>query len=280
MNLRGAKVLLTGAGGGIGLATATRLAESGALLALVGRDAERLDAAAAATARQGVQARTFAFDLAAGEGHAELVARIHAALGGLDLVINNAGVSSFCALAEEDPARIEAIVRTNLVAPVLLARAALPGMIAQRRGRIVNVGSVYGSIGFAYFSAYSASKFGLRGFSEALRRELAGTGVGVTYVAPRGVRTDMNPAAVYRMSEQVKMQFDPPEAVADAIAGAIERERAEVYVGGPEGFFARLNGLLPRVVDRALRRQNVIAGDFATQSAATRNALPGAAHIT
>lgn len=267
MKLEGAKVLLTGAGGGIGRATAARLAAAGARLALVGRDAERLRAAADTVAGQGSPAKVFPFDLAAADGHGELVATVSAALGGLDLVINNAGVSSFCALADEDPARIERIVRINLVAPMLLARAALPGMTAQRRGRIVNVGSVYGSIGFAYFSAYSASKFGLRGFSEALRRELADTGVGVTYVAPRGVRTDMNPAAVYRMSEQVPMQFDPPEAVADAIARAIEQDRAEAFVGGAEGFFARLNGLLPRLVDRALRKQNRIAGGFASRSA-------------
>jgi short-subunit dehydrogenase len=267
MKIDGARILLTGGGSGIGLATAVHLARAGAALALVGRDAERLQAAADATAQHGRRAHVAQFDLAAGEGHGALVAAVRDALGGLDLVINNAGVSSFCALADEDPVRIERIVRTNLVAPMLLARAALPGMIAQRRGRIVNVGSVYGSIGFAYFTAYSASKFGLRGFSEALRRELADTGVGVSYVAPRGVRTGMNPAAVYRLSEQVKMQFDPPEAVAAAVARAIEQERAELFVGGPEGVFARLNGVLPRIIDRALRRQNRIAGGFAARSA-------------
>ena len=268
MNPAGAKVLLTGAGSGIGLATATRLARAGATLALVGRDPERLQKAAEAVARAGAKAHAFVFDLAADGAHAELVAAAHGTLGGLDLLVNNAGISSFCGLVEEDPARIERILRTNLLAPMLLARAALPGMIKQRSGRIVNVGSVYGSIGFAYFSAYSASKFGLRGFSEALRREIADTGVGVTYVAPRGVRTAMNPAIVYRMSEQLKASFDPPEVVAEAIAHAIERDRAEVFVGQPEGFFARLNAVLPRLVDGALRKQNRIAGSFASPSAA------------
>jgi len=268
MKLQGARILLTGAGSGIGLATATRLAEGGARLALVGRDPERLAAAVDAARRRGATATAFVFDLAGERGHAELVGEARAWLGGLDLLINNAGVTSFSALADEDPARIERIVRTNLVAPMLLARAALPAMIAQGRGRIVNVGSVYGSIGFAFFSAYSASKFGLRGFSEALRRELADTGVGVTYVAPRGVRTELNPDAVYRMSAQVKMQFDAPEQVAGAIADAVARDRAEVFVGQPEGFFARLNAVLPRLVDGALRKQNRIAGSFASASAA------------
>lgn len=270
MKLGGAKVLLTGAGSGIGLATAVQFAAAGARLALVGRDPDRLGAAVDAAKRHGAAATAFTFDLSGNGGHHDLVADARAWLGGLDLLVNNAGVTSFRALAEEDPARVEQVMRTNLIAPMLLARAALPGMIAQRRGRIVNVGSVYGSIGFAFFSAYSASKFGLRGFSEALRRELADTGVGVTYVAPRGVRTELNPDAVYRMSAQVKMQFDAPETVAAAIAAAVAEDRAEVFVGQPEGFFARLNGVLPRLVDGALRKQNRIAGSFASPSAAER----------
>ena len=266
MKLAGAKVLLTGASAGIGLATAVRLARAGATLALVGRDPARLHEAAAVATQGGARAITFAFDLAAPDAnHAQLVAQVGDQLGGLDLLVNNAGITSFCALANEDPARIEGIVHTNLVAPMLLARAVLPRMLKQGAGRIVNVGSVYGSIGFAYFSAYSASKFGLRGFSEALRRELADTGVGVSYVAPRGVRTDMNPGRVYEMSKQVKANFDAPEVVAEAIARAIETDRAEVYVGQPEGFFARLNAVLPRFVDGALRKQNRIAGEFASQ---------------
>jgi short-subunit dehydrogenase len=268
MKLQGARILLTGAGSGIGLATATRLAEAGARLALVGRHPERLAAAVDLVQRRGAKALAFAFDLAAGGGHVELVHEARTALGGLDLLVNNAGITSFRAFADEDPARIERIVRTNLVAPMLLARAALPGLIAQGSGRIVNVGSVYGSIGFAYFSAYSATKFGLRGWSEALRRELADTAVGVTYVAPRGVRTALNPDAVYRMSAQVRMQFDAPETVAEAIARAIERDRAEVFVGRPEGFFARINAVFPRLVDAALRRQNRIAGSFALPNTA------------
>jgi hypothetical protein len=84
------------------------------------------------------------------------------------------------------------------------------------------------------------------------------------------VRTELNPDAVYRMSAQVKMQFDAPETVAAAIAAAVAEDRAEVFVGQPEGFFARLNGVLPRLVDGALRKQNRIAGSFASPSAAER----------
>jgi short-subunit dehydrogenase len=129
----------------------------------------------------------------------------------------------------------------------------------------VNVGSMFGSIAFAWHAAYSASKYALRGFSEALRRELAGSGVGVTYVAPRAVRTPLNPPEVYRMAEQIRMKMDDPEPVARRIVEAIERDRKEAYLGFPESIFVRVNALLPRLVDRALRRQNSVMRTYMPQ---------------
>ena len=179
-----------------------------------------------------------------------------AALDGIDLLINNAGVSEFTEFARQSAQAQERIVNLNLIAPMHLARLVLPDMLEQGSGRIVNVGSVFGSIGFAYFSAYSASKFGLRGFSQALRRELEGTGIGVTYVAPRAVRTRLNSEAVYRMAAAVKMHMDEPARVAAGILRAVDRQQAEAYLGFPESLFVRLNALFPRLVDGALRKQN------------------------
>ncbi|HXH07090.1 MAG TPA: SDR family NAD(P)-dependent oxidoreductase [Vicinamibacterales bacterium] len=120
---------------------------------------------------------------------------------------------------------------------------------------------MFGSIGFPYVAAYSATKFGLRGFSEALRRELADRGIGVTYIAPRTTRTDINSPAMYAFAERTATAVDTPERVAHAIVDAIERDADERYLGGPEPFFARLKALLPRLVDRALRKQARIARD-------------------
>lgn len=170
---------------------------------------------------------------------------------------------SFRPFAEEDPAVLERIVQTNLIAPMAMTRQVLPEMLARGSGRIVNVGSTFGSIGFAWFAAYSASKFGLRGLSEALRRELEGSGVGVTYVAPRAVKTGFNSDAVYSMAEATGMKMDEPVWVAANIIAAIERDAKEVYLGFPEKFFARLNGLLPRLVDGGLRKQNRTMAHFA-----------------
>jgi short-subunit dehydrogenase len=195
-------------------------------------------------------------------GRALILRRMHERFGGIDLLINNAGILAFTEFARHDPIAIEQMVRVNVTAPLALTQAVLPEMIARGRGQIVNVGSMFGSIAFAWHAAYSASKYALRGFSEALRRELAESGVGVTYVAPRAVRTPLNPPEVYRMAEQIRMKVDDPEKVARRIVEAIERDRKEVYLGFPESMFVRVNALLPRLVDRALRRQNSVMRSF------------------
>jgi short-subunit dehydrogenase len=125
-------------------------------------------------------------------------------------------------------------------------------MKARGGGQIVNVGSIFGSINFAHFVTYSSAKAGLRGLSQALRRELAGTGVDVTYIAPRAVKTPLNTAQVLAFAKLTKMQMDEPGAIADRIVAAIKDRRRDVYFGGPESVFVRLNALLPGLVDRAL----------------------------
>lgn len=128
---------------------------------------------------------------------------------------------------------------------------------------VVNIGSTFGSIGYPGFAAYCASKFALRGFSEALRRELADTRVKVMYIAPRATRTSMNEQSVVAMNDELKVAMDEPAWVAAAVVAAIGREREELYLGWPEKLFVRLNSLLPRVVDQALRKQLPIIQRFA-----------------
>jgi short-subunit dehydrogenase len=266
MRLRDTRVLLTGASGGIGRQLALRLAERGARLALVGRREHALREVAEEVGGRGAEALAIAADITRPEGREAAVDGACRGLGGVDVLINNAGASEFGEFATSDPAVLEEIFRTNTLAPVLLTRAVLPEMIRRGSGRIVNVGSIFGSIGFAYFTAYSSNKFALRGFSESLRRELEGTGVGVTYVAPRATRTPLNSGAVYRMAAAVKMAMDDPSDVAGAILEAIERDVKDRYLGWPERLFVRVNAVLPRLVDRALRRQNGLMRGFATRS--------------
>jgi short-subunit dehydrogenase len=267
MKLEGTRVLLTGASGGIGAAVAERLAAKGGSIALFDRNAGDLQALREhlQEAHPGSRFHAFGVDLLDRQSREAGVAAAMARLGGIDLLVNCAGLMSFRPFADEDPAALEKVIQLNLLVPTLLVRQVLPTMLERGSGQIVNVGSTFGSIGFAWFAAYSASKFGLRGLSEALRRELEGTGVRVTYVAPRAVKTTLNTGAVYRMADATRMSMDEPGRVASRIVASIEQDAKDVYIGFPETFFARLNSLLPRLVDAGLRKQNQLMAPFARE---------------
>jgi len=269
MRLDGCRVVLTGASGGIGRHLARHLAVAGARLVLVGRRGVAL-----AEVRDGLpageRASTVIADVTQPSGRQAVVAAASERMGGVDLLVNNAGILEFGAFTAAEPAAIEALYQTNLVGPILLTRALLPRMIAAGRGHLTFVGSILGSLALPFHANYAASKFGLRGFSEALRRELAGSGVTVTYVAPRATRTGLNSDAVYRMGAATGMHVDEPEAVAAAIVRAILGRRREVFLGRPEGFFARLNTVWPRLMDVALRKQTRVMREFAIDPAGER----------
>lgn len=255
MNLTGKRILLTGAAGGIGAATARALAARGAQLVLAGREPAALQQLAAELRAQGAHAEAVVANLGSAESCRALVNAAEKKLGGIDVLINAAGLLDFTPFEAHDPGALARLMQVNLLVPMQLAQAVLPGMRAAHRGRIVNVGSTFGSIAFPFFAAYSASKFGLRGFSQALRRELTGSGIGVTYVSPRATRTAFNPGPVVQMNEALKVAMDSPETVATAIAEAIARERDEVFLGWPEKLFVRINALWPSLVDGSLRKQ-------------------------
>lgn len=257
------RVILTGAAGGMGRLLAKSLAECGASLALVDINREALEGVREEIVAAGGKAHAIAADLSTREGCDAVVSGAISAMGGIDALINLAGMMSFRAFEDEPPAHLETLMRVNLIAPMMLTREVLPHLLAEESGHIVNVGSIFGSIAFAYFASYSASKFGLRGFSEALRRELADSGVKVSYIAPRAVRTPINTGPIMRMNEATKTNMDEPEDVVRNIVAAIEAEKKDVYFGWPESLFVRINAILPRLVDKALAAQNRIARSFA-----------------
>lgn len=255
MRLEHARCLLTGASGGIGREVALELARRGARLVLSGRRLEPLRELATEIGLSGGSAEVVVGDLLAPGGAEKLV---HDALqldSRLDLVVNCAGVSHFGNFETTPPEVLDTLWRTNVLAPMRLIQAVLPALRMRPQALIVNVGSIFGSIGFPCFAAYSTTKFALRGFSEALRRELAGSKVEVLYFAPRYTRTALNTDAVARMAQAVHMNQDEPAAVALALVAAIESNRRERYLGWPEKWFVRINALFPRLVDGALIKQ-------------------------
>ena len=261
MELSDKNILLTGAAGGIGRQLAVRLAERGAHLALVDANEEILKEVGAAVPRS----KIIVGDLSSSEGCKAIADAAGEALGHIDILINLAGMMSFRCFEDEDVDVMERIIQVNLLGAMRLTRHILPAMVERDEGRIINVGSVFGSIAFAYFTAYSASKFGLRGFSEALRRELHDSKIKVMYLAPRAVKTPLNTGRIMRMGEATKMNMDAPELVVERIIHAIDNDRKEVYIGFPESLFVQINVRFPRLVDKALAAQNRIARAFAKE---------------
>jgi short-subunit dehydrogenase len=266
MKISGSTILITGASGGIGGAIARQLAERGASLILVNRDGEKLEALAAQLRATGGKVTPLVGDLAQPGEPARLVRDALAQAGSIDILINCAGVQNFGFFAEESAADTATLFNVNTIAPIAMVNAVLPHMLERGKGQIVNLGSIFGSIGFPCFASYSASKFALRGFSEALRRELAGTGIGVTYVAPRFTKTAFNRSVVTRMADALKMNQDEPESVATSVIATIERDDRECYLGWPEKLFVRINSILPRLVDPSLIKQVDLMRPFATES--------------
>ena len=251
MELANCKVLLTGASGGIGQALVEQMCAAGAQVLAVGRDPAPL---AALVARFPGQVRHVAADLSDVAG-LDAVTAAAQAWGELDCVIQAAGVNRFGLLEQQDDAALAQQLTVNLLVPMQLTRRLLPLLRKPQRALLMFVGSTFGTIGFPGFSAYSASKFGLRGFAEALRRELADSGIRVLHLAPRATRTAINSDAVVAMNAALGAAMDAPQQVAAQIVQALRDEAPERALGWPEKFFARLNRLLPGLVDRALRKQ-------------------------
>jgi short-subunit dehydrogenase len=266
MKLDSASVLVTGAGGGIGSAIAAELASRGAAVMLAGRDATVLEATAASLDGPRERIATVVGDLATEAGRRRVCEAAARWRGGINVLVNNAGVSDFGLFEDQPVAAIDHAVAINLLAPLHLCHALLPTLQRHADAAVLNVGSAFGSIGYPGFATYSATKFALRGFSEALRRELAGTGVRVHHLAPRATRTAMNSTAVEQMNAELGVAMDTPQSVARAAREMLEQDTPEAVVGWPEKFFARLNAVLPRVVDRALLKQLPVIRRYAGES--------------
>lgn len=264
------RVLLTGAGGGIGSAIARELVEHDAAVLLVGRDEAGLQRLAEALGGSGGPVQWCAADVANDAGREQVAVRAEA--WGCNVLINNAGLGEFAFVDQQTDAGIERLFAINAIAPMQLTRRLLGRFLSLPEAAVLNVGSVFGSLAYPGFAAYSASKFALRGYTEALRREVAGTHVGVHYLAPRATRTSMNASAVERMNAELGVAMDAPDLVARAARELLERGGSESVMGWPEKLFVRINALLPRVVDGSLRKQLPVIRRHAQSAAAERSA--------
>lgn len=249
-------VLLTGATGGIGTQIAEQLVKAGARVLLVARRPGPLTVLAARLGGQAAGASCVAARVADITRTADRLALVQAAMElDVNVLINGAGSPCFGEFAAMDDAQIAQNVLTNLVAPMQMSRALLPQLLAQPEARLLNLGSALGRIGLPGYAVYGAAKFGLRGYSEALRRELADTSVRVQYLGPRATRTAFNDYRVEAYNAATRTQFDTPEWVARAAVRQLEEGTAECFLGFPESLAVRLNSIVPTWLDRAFGRQ-------------------------
>jgi 3-oxoacyl-[acyl-carrier protein] reductase len=190
-NLKGKTALITGAGRGIGRATAIAFAKEGINLGLVGRTSANLENVVKELEEYDVQVTMATADVSDNESVIAAVDHIKSELGSIDILINNAGIGKFAKFLEQSPEDFKSMIDVNLMGTYYVTRAVLPGMIEQSSGDIINISSTAGERGGAVTSAYSASKFGLLGLSESLMQEVRKHNIRVTALTPSTVATDL-----------------------------------------------------------------------------------------
>lgn len=258
MKVAGRTAVITGAASGIGRGTALALAKRGCDLALADLNEAGLAETAALAEAHGVKVSRHRIDVAGRESVAAFPDRVLAAHGRADLLFNNAGVAiggTFEQVAEED---FDWLMEINFWGVVRMTRAFLPLLRSSGEARIVNISSIFGIIAPPGQTAYSASKFAVRAFSESLRRELEeeGANIGVTVVHPGGINTSIAKSArpprgvnAIDLAEQ-KARFEkflkmPPEKAGEIIVRGVEKERPRVLVGGDARVMAIIERLAP-----------------------------------
>ena len=233
--IRGKTVLITGAASGIGRAIALRLADEGATLFLVDIDEKGLADTAVAARDFGVEVATRRCNVAEPREVSAAVSEAISRWDGVDILVNNAGITYYGKVEQMAADHWDRLMRVNLLSHIQFTRELLPSLLARREAHVLNVCSVLGLVGMPKVTAYCASKFGMVGFSEALRNELGRQGLGVTALCPGFVRTNLFTNAPLEANvEEHKLPpkaiTTTPERVANAAVKAIYRNRRLVVM--------------------------------------------------
>lgn len=235
MQLKGKTIYITGGTGGIGTPLVSLLRQAGAIVNV--------------------------YDI---QKDGDLVANLDTTCTTLtrnvpDILINMAGYNVFDYCENQD---LDAIIALNMMVPIKLSQAVLPGMKKRRSGHIVNMGSMTALIPLPHLTGYVAAKAGLKGFSNSLRRELGGSRIVITHIIPRAVRTPMNTGTRAEINERTGVHYDDPQDVAVRIFKAIIKREREVRFGWPERFFAFLHANIPTIIDKGLQKNRSIGEDI------------------
>jgi short-subunit dehydrogenase len=218
--------VVTGASRGIGRAVAREAARRGARVGLISRSRDELDAVLEEIGGRGAVSVA---DVGRRDDIERALRDIEQALGPVDILVNNAGIGAYGAFAEEDTETFERLMRVNYLGTIYAMKAVLPGMIARRKGHIVNVASIAGRIGAPFEAAYSASKFAVAGLSEAVAIELGAKGIGVSIVNPGPVDTEFFETRGHAYARKTPKPVTAERVAGDVIA-VVEKNKLEVYI--------------------------------------------------
>jgi short-subunit dehydrogenase len=263
--IKGGVGVVTGAGSGIGAALAVNLAGRGMHLALADRNAEGLAAAAVAARGLGVTVSEHVLDVRDGEALKALPEAVLAAHGRVSLLVNNAGVALMGQFEQVSMDDFQWIMDINFWAPVKLTRAFMYLLRREEAAHIVNVSSIFGIVGVPGNVPYCASKFAVRGFSEALRHELVGSAITLTVVHPGGIKTAIADSA--RLSQGIdpaeaktataefnKLLKTAPKDAAEQIAQAVLKRRGRLLIGGDARMIDRIQRIFPMTYWKRITR--------------------------
>jgi short-subunit dehydrogenase len=230
MNFKDKVVLITGGSSGIGRASAIQFAKKGASLILVARNKTKLDTVSNDLKKFNVSILTFECDVSNKLQVENMAKTILNKYGSVDVLVNNAGFAIYGSVSKTSIEEIESQMATNYFGMVYCVKNFLPSMLKKKSGHIVNVASVAGSFGLPGIASYCASKFAMLGFSEGLKHELKGSGVGITVVSPIMVRTNFFDHPSFEKMPKYSPTSLSPETVAKAILRASNSSRLEIIV--------------------------------------------------
>jgi NAD(P)-dependent dehydrogenase (short-subunit alcohol dehydrogenase family) len=251
-------VVITGASSGIGRATARAFAGTGAGLVLCARAGERLEEVEAECAQAGARVVAVEADVSRPEDVVLLAQRAIEVFGGFDVWVNNAGVIAFGRIDETPAEDHEQVIRTNLCGCLFGAREAVRHFRARGRGIVIDVSSLVSHLGQSLSTAYTASKWGVNGLGQALRAELAdASGIHVCTVMPAYIDTPLFEHGANYTGHEAKpvSPVYPPERVAQAIVGLVDRPQAEIMVGDVGRVLAASHAVMPELTNRMMAGQ-------------------------
>jgi short-subunit dehydrogenase len=254
-------VLITGASSGIGAATARLFARNGFAVILAARSLEKLEALVTEIEATGERAKAIQADVTQIADIENLVSKSLGEFGVIDVLINNAGIGRLDWLDNLDStAGIDDQIRTNLIGLIQVTRAIIPHMVARKKGHIINVASISGLMGTPTYSVYAASKFGVRGFSEALRREVQVWGIAVSVLYPGSVKNEFGIRAGIKrktsLSIPTRLKLSS-EDVAKALLWLARHPRRSLVIPAVMLAPVWLNALAPGLIDWVIQKRFV-----------------------